>query len=593
MNPVAVAGSRQDEETIVLVVRDVSERERAQREREAAIADAARRKAVVDELQRAFLPQSLPALESHVISARYVAAEPDAPVGGDWYDAFMTPSGALVLAVGDVAGHGVAASGLMSLVRSAIRAYANESESPAEILDRADRLVGTMEGFATCWLASYEPVSGAYTWASAGHPPPVIVARDATRLVDGDVDAPLGLVTRSRADRAGVLATTQSLVVYSDGLVERRDEPLTDGSPAAPRARGRARSDGRGASGPPHRRHARRPRRPRRPVCPGAAAVLRARAGSSSSPAQRLGWISLYWNRRDGRLVSGLPLNRRAMPYIMRTRPESAFYFQYDVRLAKTDAFLCDFNAEYPDTPADVLHVALYALRDVYVRYPTLNRFVAGGRIYDRNEIQLSYSSRHAPVSGAPAATIKRSFDPDETFAAMVADMHDDLHNAVPEAAGVSRVAERLMSTPGITRRVAFGAVHFGNAFGLLPRSYTDGDPLFTSAYFTDLTHTGLPHGYAHLHEHGTCTAVCVLGTPQNRCRRQPGAAGHVHVRRADRGRAGVVVRAEALPARRRGPRARPVWKRAGRCFCRAPIGHDPPVLEQLLRQVGQPGAAR
>ena len=203
------------------------------------------------------------------------------------------------------------------------------------------------------------------------------------------------------------------------------------------------------------------------------------------------------------------------MPYIMRTRPESAFYFQYDVRLTKTDAFLGDFNAEYPDTPADVLHVALYALRDVYVRYPTLNRFVAGGRIYDRNEIQLSYSSRHAPVSGAPAATIKRSFDPDETFAEMVADMHDDLHNALPESAGVSRIAERLMSTPGITRRIAFGAVHFGNAFGLLPRSYTDGDPLFTSAYFTDLTHTGLPHGYAHLHEHGTCTAVCVLGTPQ------------------------------------------------------------------------------
>ena len=229
LHPVAIAGSRQDGETIVLVVRDVSERERAQREREVAIADAARRKAVVDELQRAFLPQSLPALESHVISARYVAAEPDAPVGGDWYDAFMTPSGALVLAVGDVAGHGVAASGLMSLVRSAIRAYANESESPAEILDRADRLVGTMEGFATCWLASYEPVSGAYTWASAGHPPPVIVARDATRLVDGEVDAPLGLVTRARADRAGVLASTQSLVVYSDGLVERRDEPLTEG----------------------------------------------------------------------------------------------------------------------------------------------------------------------------------------------------------------------------------------------------------------------------------------------------------------------------------------------------------------------------
>jgi hypothetical protein len=223
----------------------------------------------------------------------------------------------------------------------------------------------------------------------------------------------------------------------------------------------------------------------------------------------------LFWNRRDGTLVTGLPLNRRAMPYIMRTRPESAFYFQYDLRLTKTDAFLEKFNAANPETPADVLHLALYALRDVYVRYPTLNRFVAGGRIYDRNEILMSYSSRHAPVSGAAAATIKRCFHPQESFVEMVAEMHEDLHSPAANPGGVTRMAERLMGAPGVARRVAFRTVHVGNALGVLPRSYTEGDPLFTSAYMTDLTHTGLPHGFAHLHEHGTCTAVCVLGTPQ------------------------------------------------------------------------------
>jgi hypothetical protein len=223
----------------------------------------------------------------------------------------------------------------------------------------------------------------------------------------------------------------------------------------------------------------------------------------------------VYWNRRDGTLVPALPLNRRAMPYIMRTRPESAFYFQYDVKLTKTEAFLRDFNQRHPDTPADVLHVALYALRDVYVRYPTLNRFVAGGRIYDRTGITFSYSSRHAPLSGAPAVTIKRSFDPDESFAEMVAEMHDALHNAEAHPTGLTKLAERLMSSPGMARRVAFRAVHVGNALGVLPQAYTDADPLFTSAYFTDLTGTGVPRGHAHLHEHGTCTAVCVLGTPQ------------------------------------------------------------------------------
>jgi hypothetical protein len=204
------------------------------------------------------------------------------------------------------------------------------------------------------------------------------------------------------------------------------------------------------------------------------------------------------------------------MPYVMRTRPESAFYFSYDVRLTKTDAFLDGFNAAHPTTPADVLHVALYALREVYVRYPTLNRFVAGGRIYDRNEILLSYSSRHEPVSGAAAATLKRCFDPRESFSDMVTSMHDELHRPAAPATGMTRVAERLMGSPGVLRRAAFRSVHMGNALGVLPRRYTDGDPLFTSAYMTDLTHTGLPHGYSHLHEHGTCTTVCVLGTPQS-----------------------------------------------------------------------------
>jgi PAS domain-containing protein len=227
--PVSIAASRRDNETIVLVVRDVSERERVQRERELAIADASRRQTVVDELQRAFLPEHLPDVPSHTLAARYVPAERDAPVGGDWYDAFTAPSGSLLLAVGDVAGHGVAASGLMSLIRSAIRAYANESRSPAEILDGADRLVASMEGFATCWLASYDPETGVFTWANAGHPPALVVGRDASRFVFGEPDAPLGLATRTRFERSDVLAVKESLVVYSDGLIERRHEALTDG----------------------------------------------------------------------------------------------------------------------------------------------------------------------------------------------------------------------------------------------------------------------------------------------------------------------------------------------------------------------------
>ena len=85
-----------------------------------------------------------------------------------------------------------------------------------------------MDGFATCWLASYEPASGRFRWASAGHPPPVVVTGDGASLLAGGPDPPLGLVARARVDRVGGLEPGETLIAYSDGLVERRGEALTD-----------------------------------------------------------------------------------------------------------------------------------------------------------------------------------------------------------------------------------------------------------------------------------------------------------------------------------------------------------------------------
>ena len=122
-----------------------------------------------------------------------------------------------------------------------------------------------------------------------------------------------------------------------------------------------------------------------------------------------------WWNRPDGELVKDLPLNRRVMPYIMKGRNESAFYFDYEVTLRRTDEFVRAFNAAHPATPIDVFHVAIYALRETMYRHPTLNRFVAGGRLYQRRDVWFSYAVKRKLQEGAPFVVVKRRFPADES----------------------------------------------------------------------------------------------------------------------------------------------------------------------------------
>jgi len=222
-----------------------------------------------------------------------------------------------------------------------------------------------------------------------------------------------------------------------------------------------------------------------------------------------------WWNRPDGDLVTGLPLNRRVMPYIMKGRNESAFYFEYDVSLRKTDAFVREFNAANASTPIDVFHVAAFALRQVMYKYPTLNRFVAGGRLYQRPDVWFSYAVKRKLQEGAPFVVVKRKFPEDETFEAMVSAMQAQLHE---DRFGGKKYVDRelglLMMFPGFVRRIALKAVDLGDRLGLLPRAYIDEDPMFASAFFGNLASMGMPAGFHHLYEYGTCGVFSALGRP-------------------------------------------------------------------------------
>jgi anti-sigma regulatory factor (Ser/Thr protein kinase)/putative methionine-R-sulfoxide reductase with GAF domain len=182
-------------------------------------------------LQRSLLPETIPEIVGVDIAARYLPARDE--VGGDWYDVIELPGGLVGLAIGDVAGHGVRAAALMGQLRTALRAYALDGYSPPETLKRLDRLLHTVrgEGMATAAYALLDPLSGSVRVASAGHPPPVIVAASGqARLMDSTPAPPLGTLPFGiYREVEATVGPGDAIMLYTDGLVERRREPLTAG----------------------------------------------------------------------------------------------------------------------------------------------------------------------------------------------------------------------------------------------------------------------------------------------------------------------------------------------------------------------------
>ena len=167
-------------------------------------------------LQRSLLPDRLPDLVGIEAAVRYLPARDE--VGGDWYDVIELPGGQIGLAIGDVAGHGLRAAALMGQLRTGLRAYALEGHAPGETLKRLDRLLQTISGggMATAAYAVIDPETGTLHYASAGHPPPVIIR--------GGQEA--GLLAINAAPPLGTLAVRHLPRGRGDARRRRHDPAL-------------------------------------------------------------------------------------------------------------------------------------------------------------------------------------------------------------------------------------------------------------------------------------------------------------------------------------------------------------------------------
>jgi serine phosphatase RsbU (regulator of sigma subunit)/anti-sigma regulatory factor (Ser/Thr protein kinase) len=193
-----------------------------------------RERATALTLQRSMLPTGLSHPASVEVRHRYLPGSKLIEVGGDWYESIGLPGGRVALVVGDVAGHGVRAAVTMGRLRTAIKTLTMLELPPAETLQRLDDLMhelGVFEPhFATCVYAVYDSVDGTCEVASAGHLPPLLVRPDGTsEFLDVSPAPPLGIGARPIVSRTLQIEDGSLLVMYTDGLVERRTEDIDEG----------------------------------------------------------------------------------------------------------------------------------------------------------------------------------------------------------------------------------------------------------------------------------------------------------------------------------------------------------------------------
>jgi serine/threonine-protein kinase RsbW len=191
-------------------------------------------RAIARTLQRSLLAGDLPSDSRFALETHYQAAAQDLEVGGDWFDAFMITPDKLAVVVGDVVGRGIDAATTMGQLRSAIRALASAEAGPAKLLRRLDRFVGRVESarMATVAYAEIDLGTDVMTYACAGHLPPLLhePASAARYLMDGR-SAPLGSRAgrRERIEQKVKLSSGSRLLLYTDGLIERRTRPIDRG----------------------------------------------------------------------------------------------------------------------------------------------------------------------------------------------------------------------------------------------------------------------------------------------------------------------------------------------------------------------------
>jgi hypothetical protein len=222
----------------------------------------------------------------------------------------------------------------------------------------------------------------------------------------------------------------------------------------------------------------------------------------------------MFGRRPDGTLVKDLSRTQRFLPYISPRRGDSLVYFTTEIEVGPAHALLTELNRDRPAVRRITLfHLYLRAMTMAFDARPGVNRFVAGGRLWQRNGVWITFSAKQEIVDGAPLLTLKRRFDPREGLVEMVDGLMDEL---IERRRGKLSTADKevnlILRLPGLLIRLGVRALSALDYLGLLPGAMLESDPMFSSLFVANLGSVGLDAGYHHLWEYGTVSTFAVVG---------------------------------------------------------------------------------
>ncbi|MFO0599656.1 MAG: 2-oxo acid dehydrogenase subunit E2 [Myxococcaceae bacterium] len=218
--------------------------------------------------------------------------------------------------------------------------------------------------------------------------------------------------------------------------------------------------------------------------------------------------------RSDGTLVQNLSATRAIMPLLMQTRTESAVYFEQELDVTDTMRFIDAWNDQHPGQRITLFHVFMWAVACGLHERPRMNRFISGGRIYQRKGVFLSFAAKKKKLDDQAAlVTIKREMPIGASLELVASLINGDIKTGRDEKPRAEdRELELTTRLPQFMVRLGLWAMRVADRWNFLPKSVIAHDPCYASMFVANLGSVGLDSAYHHLYEWGNCPFFAALG---------------------------------------------------------------------------------
>ena len=221
----------------------------------------------------------------------------------------------------------------------------------------------------------------------------------------------------------------------------------------------------------------------------------------------------MLWRwRPDGDYVRDLPNVRRIMPFLMRGKNQSAVYWEQKFDVTATDAFIERYR-QVTGKRVTYHHLVIWAAVHAIAERPRLNRFIAGGRVYQRRGIWISFSGKKKKDDNHPLVTVKREFDPKWSFEQFVDVIEGDIKESRSDKESTTdKELKFFLRIPTLILWLLVKLVMFLDNINALPAVFIRNDPLFASMFIANLGSLDMDAGYHHLYEYGNIPLFTVIG---------------------------------------------------------------------------------